>query len=1333
MISPKNQTTNNKGTTNGNLNPGISPNTLNSVTYLQSHNPPSFNTNPTFSLNKTKKKRNSSVGPIKNQDQKRKSASLEESSLPLLPTALTTTSSFESGYENIVNNNGGASAASFNDNDKNNSNAPQYQSCDRCRSKKIKCTYEKHSLNQCLSCKSASLECKNNDKLLRRSSPRGYTELLEETCRNLEIEIKRLKAMYETSKFQNFNHPSIEMPKVNALQNNNINNQETEVSPNHLETGQFKVAVKSDFTTEEEQSISNLKRESKMTQEPNSLYQNQPVLDIKEPPGLTASKIIQNNQNSKGPFQNITLLVSLASPRSTMEVLFSTQLIAKIGLTFGFLNRECLYTSKLLSSLKDDFERLDEKNESFCVVGKLLNQNVDLKDINDFIGLFEFFFTIDNKLLSFQEIENLVNIYFDNWSTIVPIFLKLEFLKTFKKFQADYLKYKQNSSDNSFGNRDTLTPINYKLFMCKLLVMIQMGLSSKNKPSHQLQNLIKLLIKNPIFHANNTSISSLQFLTLALHLFSSTSTQEQILYHLRSLNCMMVQQLRLHRCPQSIVNAQGQQSNIVHRRTRRLLFWSNYILDCLVSFQLGVPRLIKDDDSEVMLPFDEPLLEGVDAKVEPVGLQILKLGLIFGGVLDGLFKSFNKFEKANELLKQEFSLENWYNNLPEQLSFEINAEGNINLELLEIDLLETKDYGKFNLMFVYFFVKSMIHLTLVSVGGEFGKDFNTVDNNLEVGGGMIPPSKVDSYIKLHQYSEVLLHLISISYKLNYKIALPFFIPNLVVKFSLLGLERTLEYKKSCELFLQYRKLIETLVDQMTSFKKLDCKSVHGAVGSLSWYSIKLFDITLSLLLLVNTKESKETKEYFEKRVNQKVLKLIKKKASFYEDLLKAEVGINKMDEYNGGDDKFEKLHLDKQIKYDSASNTCTNSVNLLSNIEKMAAKPKRSNKNNGYCDDEDEEEEDGDDNGIEFKPVPMAHRLSIDNSKKKSNNVLVKKESSNELDDTDLEKYTMKWDGKVNTLTTVFKKDPVLSFGDLNHFFENSQIGINSMYQQNNQYYNPQPPLIKSVVNGANMRDKISPIRDFSATVTNSNNVMKQSGGSQYNQNSGQQTSYSNSTKTLSDKEEQNNQIPVTNKSMFSNVKHAVYNHHNNNNNNNNNNSQNADGNKGKNESLQSPSTALLTRLSKNEPTSNKGGKNKDEQQFTKFDWTEPNNNNNNVNNNIIVPSMSVNNVGLMNNIRQYSNHMNLSKENLLDFGFDDINMNFFTEDGGNQNNTTNKKNGNAGMNEGNMNIETNNSFIFDGSMGLAQFLDMSYLNNNKRKNPDDGAVKQNNNKKLKK
>lgn len=118
MISPKNQTTNNKGTTNGNLNPGISPNTLNSVTYLQSHNPPSFNTNPTFSLNKTKKKRNSSVGPTKNQDQKRKSASLEESSLPLLPTALTTTSSFESGYENIVNNNGGASAASFNDNDK---------------------------------------------------------------------------------------------------------------------------------------------------------------------------------------------------------------------------------------------------------------------------------------------------------------------------------------------------------------------------------------------------------------------------------------------------------------------------------------------------------------------------------------------------------------------------------------------------------------------------------------------------------------------------------------------------------------------------------------------------------------------------------------------------------------------------------------------------------------------------------------------------------------------------------------------------------------------------------------------------------------------------------------------------------------------------------------------------------------------------------------------------------------------------------------------------------------------------------------------------------------
>lgn len=194
--------------------------------------------------------------------------------------------------------------------EKETSSVPQYQSCDRCRSKKIKCTYEKSSLNQCSNCKTASLECRNNDKLLRRSSPRGYTELLEETCRNLEIEVKRLRSMYEgSSEATTRDH-----------------------KPNTGATGEFKVAVKSEGIGTE-YALSDAKEPAML---PLRDHVETPSLDVKEPPALTASKIIQNHQKSKGQYQNIPLLVSLACPRSTMEVLFSTQLMAKIGSIFGF-------------------------------------------------------------------------------------------------------------------------------------------------------------------------------------------------------------------------------------------------------------------------------------------------------------------------------------------------------------------------------------------------------------------------------------------------------------------------------------------------------------------------------------------------------------------------------------------------------------------------------------------------------------------------------------------------------------------------------------------------------------------------------------------------------------------------------------------------------------------------------------------------------------------------------------------------------------------------------------------------------------------------------------
>ena len=68
------------------------------------------------------------------------------------------------------------------------------QACDRCRSKKIRCD----GISPCCTqCSNVGFECKTSDKLSRRAFPRGYTESLEARVRQLETEVKELKALLD--------------------------------------------------------------------------------------------------------------------------------------------------------------------------------------------------------------------------------------------------------------------------------------------------------------------------------------------------------------------------------------------------------------------------------------------------------------------------------------------------------------------------------------------------------------------------------------------------------------------------------------------------------------------------------------------------------------------------------------------------------------------------------------------------------------------------------------------------------------------------------------------------------------------------------------------------------------------------------------------------------------------------------------------------------------------------------------------------------------------------------------------------------------------------------
>ncbi|KAG7845204.1 hypothetical protein KL941_003049 [Ogataea angusta] len=69
------------------------------------------------------------------------------------------------------------------------------QACDRCRSRKIKCSGKSEDSPRCTNCERDGFQCVVSDKLTRNSFPKGYTKNLEKKL--LEVELDRNKLMLE--------------------------------------------------------------------------------------------------------------------------------------------------------------------------------------------------------------------------------------------------------------------------------------------------------------------------------------------------------------------------------------------------------------------------------------------------------------------------------------------------------------------------------------------------------------------------------------------------------------------------------------------------------------------------------------------------------------------------------------------------------------------------------------------------------------------------------------------------------------------------------------------------------------------------------------------------------------------------------------------------------------------------------------------------------------------------------------------------------------------------------------------------------------------------------
>lgn len=530
----------------------------------------------------------------------------------------------------------------------------------------------------------------------------------------------------------------------------------------------------------------------------------------------------------------------------------------------------------------------------------------------------------NNDLLSLNEIKELLHLFFKFWSNQVPILNNDHFLLYFNNF-VEVIKDLPLEIKKANSGTNTHATTNHQIFALKLIVMLQMGLLIKIKkekikdtvPRNPNAKFAKLLVyyheissiipKNPYFlNMSTTSLPSLQLLSLTSFYFLNVGDIPAI-YGLRGRIVSMSQQLRLHRCPSAVLSVH---SNPVLQKfeqsERRLLFWAVYYIDVFASLQLGVPRLLKDFDIECALPISDVEFEDqlasenektknktkkiqLQGQVSSFSLQIIRFAKILGNILDSIFKRGMMDERVTSeiALVHENALDNWRNQLPEMYYFQITVNGTVNLDDIRANnsrntetKFDRKDiicFEKNVLLLFYFLAKSMIHLPVIatkplpknvdnstkkkhSMFNNDNKSINSQDHSV-VDVDMTSPAirTSSSYIILQQATNATLTLFQ-SINSTY-LPLPLNVSRTLIRFSLLCARGSLEYTKGGALFLDNKNLL------LDTIKDIENDRLLGLPGVASWHTLKLFDMTINLLLKAPNVKVERLDKFLEKKLN----------------------------------------------------------------------------------------------------------------------------------------------------------------------------------------------------------------------------------------------------------------------------------------------------------------------------------------------------------------------------------------------------------------------------------------------------------------------------------
>lgn len=799
------------------------------------------------------------------------------------------------------------------------------QACDRCRAKKIRCDGKRP---QCSQCAAVGFECKISDKLSRRAFPRGYTETLEERVRELEAENRRLVALCDlkeeqlhlVSKFSNNEEGDVEPASnedeqiLHELSKNNggslrvsstnlylLNKKTTPKGsdPNELPEPSIPVpkvantapspriiSPRNSVADSDPSQTANTSNQQSMNDQTSDPYGIS--FEQNEAPGLPALKALSSLSKYKQGTQLATL-VAVSIPRTTEEILFVPQLLARIGQVHGFTSKQCIYTASVLASLK-------ENNLSPIPPELEILKNKNLWEIDDVMHFWKNVFKLDfmthtavdhsSTHLNFKEVEELMELFFQDWYQLIPILDKNEFNSYYEKFKTNVKdpNFFARKDDTVFNNRTR--SISYKIFSSLLIIMVQMGILSKIKrdmiTSGKLNNLMKYYDKlmahiwlNPYFNSRNTSIQVLQSLSLLLFYMLNVGDVSSI-YELRGKVVSMSQQLRLHRCPSAVLGGDGSTVSKIQQGERRVLFWSIYYLDVFSALQLGVPRLLKDIEIECALPVtsdDDKQVDlagqmiALEGKVSQFSLSVIRFAKVMGNILDSTFKRGMTASLTKQAaLVHENALDNWRHGLHEKLFFQLDVNGTINMDEFNHLKQSSKSinsnasgftYNSLTLMTLYFMAKCMIHLPVVATKPLVDEsvqspasdhtDNNSVDRSLS------------SYVLLQQATNTLLNVLTALN--NVYLALPINLARTKTRFGLFSARGSLEYTKGGALFQDNKALLLDLVKELEIDKKL------GLPSTISWHSLKLFDLSINLILQPVNSNPEKTEKMIQKKIN----------------------------------------------------------------------------------------------------------------------------------------------------------------------------------------------------------------------------------------------------------------------------------------------------------------------------------------------------------------------------------------------------------------------------------------------------------------------------------